>query len=526
MVLLLRVRLEFWRSLNHLAPKDSSHWICIGDLNDISSQSEKLGGRINPSSKFFNLQNFMIEFDMIDMGFKGSLYTWSNGRAENRNVKERLDRSLCNLSCRMAFPRAQVFHLPFLCFDHCPIVLNLNYVDIKTPKVFKFEAIWIKHPDYPDLIKDSWLALNENASSMPLPLVENLDMCRSSLVKWSSKALPNNVSLLKKLFSQLEDVLASEVGGFFSNLFSACGPRDMEDILLFVGLVISAEDNVLLSRDVSAEEIKCAAFQLGKLKAPGPDGYSGVFFQNAWQQVGDHVVKMVQDFFSSDCDVRSINETDIVLIPKEKGGRGDLRGIKLARSAPVLSHCFFTDDSIFSLQATRQNCLMMKWILDAYSKASGQLTNLDKSCIFFSPNTPNDIRDDLASIFGVPLASCPGKYLGVPEPGKRAGIGVIFRDSRGCMLDGCSSSVFASSSFMDISGTGVASQWDSSIIVQDIVNLKDHFNSVSFRWIPRQCNLATDWLAKVAVKRMCHIGWVSSPPSSLALLLMKDSSCE
>lgn len=61
----------------------------------------------------------------------------------------------------------------------------------------------------------------------------------------------------------------------------------------------------------------------------------------------------------------------------------ELFGVKLARKAPVLSHCFFADDAILFLKAESINCKILRKILEVYCKASGQLVNLEKSSIFF-----------------------------------------------------------------------------------------------------------------------------------------------
>lgn len=44
--------------------------------------------------------------------------------------------------------------------------------------------------------------------------------------------------------------------------------------------------NESLTRPLSDDEIHVAAFQLGSLKAPGPDGYPGLFFQKYSETVG------------------------------------------------------------------------------------------------------------------------------------------------------------------------------------------------------------------------------------------------
>lgn len=363
---------------------------------------------------------------------------------------------------------------------------------------------------------------------------------------------------------------------FYSDLFEIVGLREYEDVLDYVQPVISEDTNAELIKLVSFEEIKGAAFGLGALKAPGPDGYSGLFYQHAWQTVGDQVCSLVQSFFQDDLGIDRINHTNLVMIPKvdnpeqvghfrpislcnfsykiiskvisnrmkpimpnvitenqrafvhgrqihdnifvvheafhylrsrvhgkkyelavkvdmnkaydrvewdflkdvllkmgfavawvekilkcissvsfdlllsgkfvanfapRRGLRqgdplspylfilvadvlsimlnslansGDIRGIKLARSCPMLTHCLFADDSVFFLKADVVNCSNFKKCLADYCRALGQLVNLGKSCVFFTDNTPDDLKMNCCNILGIEVADSPGKYLGLP----------------------------------------------------------------------------------------------------------------
>ncbi|XP_071694872.1 uncharacterized protein [Rutidosis leptorrhynchoides] len=67
---------------------------------------------------------------------------------------------------------------------------------------------------------------------------------------------------------------------------------------------------------VTTDEIKKAMFDINDLKSPGPDGYSAAFFKNAWDIVGEDVVKAVKDFFSQGKLLKEINHTLISLVPK------------------------------------------------------------------------------------------------------------------------------------------------------------------------------------------------------------------
>ena len=93
---------------------------------------------------------------------------------------------------------------------------------------------------------------------------------------------------------------------------------------------------------------------------------------------------------------------------------GDLQGVRLARGCPPLTHCMFADDTIVFLKADRNNCLNFKQILGMYCEASGQAINFSKSNLFFSRNTPDDVREEIGCCLGVVEVEDPGHYLGLP----------------------------------------------------------------------------------------------------------------
>ncbi|KAK3212771.1 hypothetical protein Dsin_017477 [Dipteronia sinensis] len=52
------------------------------------------------------------------------------------------------------------------------------------------------------------------------------------------------------------------------------------------------------------------------LSAPGPDGFSGSFFQSCWEIVVRNVILTVQNFFHSGMVALGLNSNFIVLLPK------------------------------------------------------------------------------------------------------------------------------------------------------------------------------------------------------------------
>lgn len=80
---------------------------------------------------------------------------------------------------------------------------------------------------------------------------------------------------------------------------------------------------------------------------------------------------------------------------------GQLKGIKLARGCPELSHCFFGYDALFFMRASVENYPKVRRVLDVYCKASGQDVNLDKSGLVFSANTNQVVKDEVCRCLGI-----------------------------------------------------------------------------------------------------------------------------
>jgi hypothetical protein len=83
-------------------------------------------------------------------------------------------------------------------------------------------------------------------------------------------------------------------------------------------------------------------FQIGLMKAPGPDGYLARFFQQNWDIIKKQIINAVKDFFSSRIMPAGINDIAIVLIPKsnEAANLKDYRPISLCNVVyKVISKC-------------------------------------------------------------------------------------------------------------------------------------------------------------------------------------------
>ena len=92
-----------------------------------------------------------------------------------------------------------------------------------------------------------------------------------------------------------------------------------------------------------------------------------------------------------------------------------LNGISIYRGAPRITHLFFADDSLLFCRANGTECSKLKEIPSMYELASGQKINTDKSSIFFSPNTSQELKDEIINILGSMQDLNHEKYLGLPS---------------------------------------------------------------------------------------------------------------
>lgn len=93
---------------------------------------------------------------LLDLGFKGSSFTWNNRRVGKANIQERIDRGFINGSWRLLFLQVFVTHLLALNSDHRPLLLHTTPNQDSGPKPFKFESMWTRDPTTADVIANVW----------------------------------------------------------------------------------------------------------------------------------------------------------------------------------------------------------------------------------------------------------------------------------------------------------------------------------------------------------------------------------
>ncbi|XP_022030846.1 uncharacterized protein LOC110931776 [Helianthus annuus] len=111
------------------------------------------------------------------------------------------------------------------------------------------------------------------------------------------------------------DVECAIVDHYMKFLGIESAVEDMNIEELFSNTVNPVDANHMI-RPVTREEIKAAMFSIGDNKAPGPDGFTSVFFKKTWDIVGEEVSDAIMQFFDNGKLLQQVNHTIIALVPK------------------------------------------------------------------------------------------------------------------------------------------------------------------------------------------------------------------
>jgi hypothetical protein len=96
---------------------------------------------------------------------------------------------------------------------------------------------------------------------------------------------------------------------FFDDLYTQDTTVLPSDLLDLIHTSVPESTNAELCKEFSDMEISDALFQIGPIKAPGPDGLPAHFFQRNWALLKTEVIKAVKDFFKKGQMPEGINDT-------------------------------------------------------------------------------------------------------------------------------------------------------------------------------------------------------------------------
>ncbi|RVW87530.1 hypothetical protein CK203_036323 [Vitis vinifera] len=245
------------------------------------------------------------------------------------------------------------------------------------PSPFRFENMWLKVDGFKDLLREWWQGTVVRGKAS-FRLASKLKVLKQKIKEWNREVfgrLEVNKSLalqqvefwdrvesersLNPLETNVEGVVAEGGGqnsGFFHRMANAHRRTNSMDRIKINGVWRTEEQEVregivqnfqqLLTEEPSwradieglhlprlntceaeglevpftMEEIHSALMDMNGDKAPGPDGFTGAFWQTCWEFVKEEIMDLFKEFFVQKSFAKSLNTIFLVLIPK-KGER-------------------------------------------------------------------------------------------------------------------------------------------------------------------------------------------------------------
>ncbi|KAL0342393.1 UNVERIFIED_CONTAM: hypothetical protein Scaly_1901900, partial [Sesamum calycinum] len=188
----LESRRALWEELKRLS-LDKVPWIVGGDFNTMQHTRENRGGTISSLGSIEDYNAMVLDSGLTDAGFEGEPFTWSNKR-----VWRRLNRVLYSQEWAELFNSTRVSHLPRRLSDHHPLLISATRIEDKVHSSFRFQHMWIMHPNFQEMIKQSWgapihgyyqakAATNEAEKQFDrLPSEANLINLNRKILLWST----------------------------------------------------------------------------------------------------------------------------------------------------------------------------------------------------------------------------------------------------------------------------------------------------------------------------------------------------
>ncbi|XP_028101054.1 uncharacterized protein LOC114300374 [Camellia sinensis] len=210
----IRLRQNLWHELEDTASSMTKPWLLTGDFNEISSNHERRS--FTPSNQQTRSRRFLDQINLcglMDLGCTRPKLTWINNRKGLSNTIERLDRALCNAEWCTLFPDGTVQNLRRTYSDHSPLIAYTEGISKLSPcnRPFRFEAAWLSHPQYRDVIYSSW----DHNQSLSTNL---LQVANDSLI-WNKEIFGNIFKSKRCLLSRIEGIQKALANHFSHNLF-------------------------------------------------------------------------------------------------------------------------------------------------------------------------------------------------------------------------------------------------------------------------------------------------------------------
>ncbi|KAL9675546.1 hypothetical protein QQ045_003748 [Rhodiola kirilowii] len=198
-----------WDLLRRLRADSGEPWVVMGDFNEILFSWEMESKRNRQAWQMRNFRQCLEDCGLMDLGFSGNRFTYTNKRREEEEVKARQDRVVANNGWRARFPKAAVRHVFVNSSDHVIVLLYVEGWDMAGRRNLKrFEPMCLRHMEFKEKVRTSWVVQTEG-----LQLKEKLKACMSQLARCNGSVfgrMKDKIRNFKEEIQQIREGVRSE----------------------------------------------------------------------------------------------------------------------------------------------------------------------------------------------------------------------------------------------------------------------------------------------------------------------------
>ncbi|KAL5750859.1 hypothetical protein ACOSP7_025462 [Xanthoceras sorbifolium] len=301
-------------------------WIIGGDFNEVLRDEEKVGGRFRSHAAISSFRDAIDSCRLVDIGYQGSLFTWSNRQNGDSLIQERLDRVLCSMTWAQEADCRSVVEQAWQSNQNVSVILDLlGSVAAVTSSLSSWNQQKRRqfNQEINDLLRQlkeehnvqggfkvNWDRIRDIEWKLDKVLAKKEEYWRQrSRTLWlqggdkNTKFFHSKASLRRKrnrILGLMDDngtwrdkdfEIEKVVGDFYENLFNSSSPSEavVGKVLDVVSCSVSSDMNRTLFAKFSMDDVLFVLKSLAPLKASGPDGLPAAFFQRFWDVVGNKV---------------------------------------------------------------------------------------------------------------------------------------------------------------------------------------------------------------------------------------------
>lgn len=147
-------RQSMWNDIIRLSNSINLPWLVAGGFNTMLVYGEKLVDGESVSFDNSELLQYTSLCTLQDMKFTGVFHTWCNNKEGDQRIYYKLDRFLVNDMWLQAFASIETLFERNAISDHACAIISIAPA-LRPKRSFKFCEMWIKHPDFFDLVQEA-----------------------------------------------------------------------------------------------------------------------------------------------------------------------------------------------------------------------------------------------------------------------------------------------------------------------------------------------------------------------------------